>query len=195
MTRMALRTLAWLCLVTAASGKKQASAKKAASVKEELRLTSLSFTNGGEFPSDNRGDEDNVSPNLAWTGAPKNTQSFVLIMDSEKPGKGKPKTHWMLYDIPKEVFELRDELSGDGASDVARLGMKEDAGQAPVVVDPMGQIDGWVDPEIEAMQKMIHGALDASFEERNRLPAVSRARPVWPASAAQAAGWQRLAEA
>ena len=62
------------------------------------------------------------------------------------------------------MSELRDELSGDGASDVARLGMKEDAGQAPVVVDPMGQIDGWVDPEIEAMQKMIHGALDASFD-------------------------------
>ena len=85
-----LRTLAWLCLVTAASGKKKASGKKAASVKEELRLTSLSFTDGGEFPSDNLGDEDNISPNLAWTGAPKNTQSFVLIMDSEKPGKGKP---------------------------------------------------------------------------------------------------------
>ena len=182
-----LRTLAWLCLVTAASGKKKASGKKAASVKEELRLTSLSFTDGGEFPSDNLGDEDNVSPNLAWTGAPKNTQSFVLIMDSEKPGKGKPMTHWMLYDIPKEVLsipsrpppatrhpppatryprqvsELRDELSGDGASDVARLGMKEDAGQAPVVVDPMGQIDGWVDPEIEAMQKMIHGALSPTL--------------------------------
>ena len=98
-----LRTLAWLCLVTAASGKKKASAKKVASVKEELRLTSLSFADGGEFPSDNRGDEDNVSPNLAWTGAPKNTQSFVLIMDSETPGgtKAKQKTHWMLYDIPK----------------------------------------------------------------------------------------------
>jgi phosphatidylethanolamine-binding protein (PEBP) family uncharacterized protein len=93
-------------------------------------------------------------------------------MDSEKPGKdgkeAKSKTHWVVYDIPKEVSELRDELSGSGSSDVARLGMKDDAGQAPVVVDPMGQIDGWVDPEIEAMQKMIHGALDASFEERNR---------------------------
>ena len=32
----------------------------------------------------------------------------------------------------------------------------------------MGSIDGWVDPEIQAMQNMIHGALDASFEDRNR---------------------------
>lgn len=35
-------------------------------------------------------------------------------------------------------------------------------------MDPMGSIDGWVDPEIEAMQNMIHGAIDASFEDRNR---------------------------
>ena len=76
------------------------------------------------------------------------------------------------------MSELRDELSGDGASDVARLGMKEDAGQAPVVVDPMGQIDGWVDPEIEAMQKMIHGALDASFD----VPPRGLQTSAWPLS-------------
>ena len=140
----------------------------------ELKLTSPSFSDGGEYPVDNRGSGDNVSPKLVWTGAPKNTESFVLIVDSDAPSKKKGegevvhRTHWTVYDIPKEVTELRDELSGSGASDVPRLGMKEDAGQAPVVVDPMGQIDGWVDPEIEAMQKMIHGALDASFEERNR---------------------------
>lgn len=137
----------------------------------ELTLTSKLFSEGGEYPADHRGDEDNVSPPLSWTGVPKNTESFVLIVDSEPTDaskKGKRKTHWTIYDIPKEVTELREELSGAGSSDVARLGMKEDAGQAPVVVDPMGSIDGWVDPEIQAMQDMIHGALDASFEERNR---------------------------
>ena len=48
--------------------------------------------------------------------------------------------------------------------------MKEDAGTAPIVVDPMGQMDGWVDPEIENMQNMIHGAIDMAFEDRNRAP-------------------------
>jgi len=141
-----------------------------------LKLRS-SFGEGQSFPMDHRGDEDNVSPFLAWTGTPKNTESFVLILDSSSgaaaadedadaaPGA---KTHWLVYDIPKEVNELREELSGAGASEVPRLGMKEDAGQAPVVVDPMGAIDGWVDPEIKAMQDMIHGAVDASFEDRNR---------------------------
>ena len=134
---------------------------------------------GSSFPSDHRGDEDNISPPISWTGAPKKTESFVLIFDSTAGGvvsggdgdgssSVAPRTHWLVYDIPKDVRELREELSGAGASDVARLGMKEDAGQAPVVVDPMGQIDGWVDPEVEAMQNMIHTALDASFEDANR---------------------------
>ena len=78
------------------------------------------------------------------------------------------KTHWLVYDIPGEVNEMREELSGAGSSDVRRLGMKDDAGTPPVVVDPMGAIDGYVDPEIEAMQKTIHSALDESFEDRNR---------------------------
>ena len=32
----------------------------------------------------------------------------------------------------------------------------------------MGSIDGWVDPEVKAMEDMIHGAIDASFEDKNR---------------------------
>ena len=150
-----------------------------------LKLTS-NFGGNSAFPSDYRGDEDNISPPVSWTGAPKKTQSFVLIMESSTGSSGssgssggsgsgdggaKPsKTHWLLYDIPSEVTELREELSGAGASDVGRLGMKEDSQQAPVVVDPMGKAfgDGWVDPEVEAMQNMIHSALDASFEDKNR---------------------------
>jgi hypothetical protein len=164
-------TLTLLALVGALAcceaAKKAKKSQKAFEKKEEFKLSSTSFGNGGEFPTDNRGDEDNVNPGLAWSGAPKNTQSFVLIVDSEVPDADR-KTHWIVYDIPKEVHEIRDELSGAGASGVGRLGFKEDATTAPVVVDPMGQIDGWVDPEIERMQQMIHGALDASFDESNR---------------------------
>lgn len=139
-------------------------------VSAQLALSS-NFGAGKDFPLDSRGDEDDVSPPLSWTGVPKNTESFVLILDSvptKGEGKKDGKVHWLLYDIPKEVTELREELSGAGASSVARLGMKDDAGTAPVVVDPMGSIDGWVDPEIKAMQDMIYGAVDASFDDANR---------------------------
>lgn len=155
----------------AKKGKKKSKKKSDDTPAAELKLTS-NFGRG--FPSDYRGDEDNISPPLSWTGGPKKTESWVLIMDSTKADAdsdadgAKPKTHWIIYDIPKEVNELREELSGAGASSVGRLGMKDDAQQAPVVVDPMGSIDGWVDPEVQAMQNMIHSAVDASFEEVNR---------------------------
>lgn len=119
----------WVC----EGAKKGGGAKKKAA---EFRLTSPGFVHGGEFPSDNRGDEDDVNPRLAWSGAPKNTESFALIVDSEARSGGdgadaaSRQTHWLVYDIPKELGEIRDELSGSGASDVGRLGMKEDAGQA-----------------------------------------------------------------
>ena len=153
--------------VTAGAKKKAKAKKEPAAPVGPFTLTSHVFSDGGEIPSDHHHDEDNISPPLNWTGVPKNTESFVLIVDGED-AKGAKKTHWTIYDIPKEVTGLKEELSGDGASDVPRLGMKEDAGTAPIVVDPMGQMDGWVDPEIENMQNMIHGAIDMAFEDRNR---------------------------
>jgi len=159
-----------LVLDPAQGAKKKTKKAKAAVAKAEFKLSGPS----GEYPIDSRGgaDNDNVSPKLEWSGVPKNTQSFALLMDSELAGENSGKagrqTHWVVYDIPNEVTEMRDELSGAGASSVGRLGMKDDAGQAPVVVDPMGSIDGYVDPEIKAMEDMIHGAVDASFEDENR---------------------------
>ena len=99
-----------------------------------LQLKS-NFVSGNELPMDHKGNEDNISPPLSWTGTPKNTESFVLIVDSSTNSESekKSKTNWLVYDIPKEVSELREELSGAGASAVPRLGMKDDAGQAPVV--------------------------------------------------------------
>lgn len=172
--RLLLLVTALLCCCDLVAPKKASKAKAKASKgpkgpKAPFKLTS-NFGAGSDIPSDHHGHEDNISPPLAWSGAPKSTESFVLIVDSASDAAA-PKakeTHWIVYDIPKEVTEMREELSGAGASDVPRLGMKEDAGQAPVVVDPMGSIDGWVDPEIESMQHMIHGAIDASFEERYR---------------------------
>jgi len=115
MTRVSLRRLALLILIgslaccdAAKKKKKKKAAPTTTAVKREFRLTSPGWGNGGEFPTDNRGDEDNVSPALEWSGAPKNTETFVLIVESETPGaegsaaRGR-ETHWIVYDIPKEV--------------------------------------------------------------------------------------------
>lgn len=175
---LGLLLLQLLLLVHGASAKKSKRNERASSsTKEEFRLAADAFNQDGTFPHDARFDGDDVSPRLSWRGAPKKTKSFVLLLDSdEKPAAAAAAAsattnHWAIYDIPSEVTELRDELSGAGSSDVRRLGMKDDAGQAPVVVDPMSSMmgmDGFVDPEMQEMQQNINSMVEYAFEESNR---------------------------
>lgn len=46
-----------------------------------LQLSSSAFQDGGEVPARYTCDGQNVSPPLAWSGAPAATRSFVLIAD------------------------------------------------------------------------------------------------------------------
>lgn len=144
----------------------------AAKKPKSFTLTSDSFRDGGKLPPDCKGDADNVSPHLRWEGAPKGTDSFVLIVDHEKDGQEERSVRWLVYDIPSTVTEIREEISTEGASDVPRLGMKDEAGVEPVVVDPMeammGSMGGYEDPEIANMRQMISGMVDSGFDERYR---------------------------
>jgi Raf kinase inhibitor-like YbhB/YbcL family protein len=42
----------------------------------------------------------NVSPALAWTHAPAQTQSFAVVMDDPDAASGRGGNHWIMYDIP-----------------------------------------------------------------------------------------------
>jgi Raf kinase inhibitor-like YbhB/YbcL family protein len=45
-----------------------------------------------------------TSPQLSWTGAPANTQSFALV--EQDPDTPTPNTHWLVYNIPASVTQL-----------------------------------------------------------------------------------------
>jgi hypothetical protein len=42
----------------------------------------------------------NISPALAWSHAPAETQSFAVIMDDPDAASGRGGNHWIMYDIP-----------------------------------------------------------------------------------------------
>ena len=58
-------------------------------------------------------DGEDISPQLAWSGAPPATQSQVLIMDDPDAPSG-TWVHWVLFDIDPQVKELPERASGIG---------------------------------------------------------------------------------
>jgi hypothetical protein len=69
-----------------------------------LDLTSSAFEPGGEIPKPHTCDGKDVSPPLAWSGAPAGTRSLALIVDDpDAPDPAAPKlvwVHWVLYNLP-----------------------------------------------------------------------------------------------
>ena len=98
MKRLTLGALALaLACVTTAGTRVTAQAAPAA-----LTVTSTAFQGGDALPKDYTADGKNVSPPLAWSGAPATTKEFALILDDPDAnfgGRG-PFVHWVIYKIP-----------------------------------------------------------------------------------------------
>ncbi len=77
-----------------------------------FKLTSPEVVDGGQLPKDYTGDGSASTPPLAWSGAPKGTKSFALIMHHIAPDK--TKWYWILYDIPAEATSLPKNVRGVG---------------------------------------------------------------------------------
>ncbi|MCJ7766345.1 MAG: YbhB/YbcL family Raf kinase inhibitor-like protein, partial [Thiovulaceae bacterium] len=71
-----------------------------------LTLNSNAFMNGGEIPSKQSCEAEDLSPPLGWEGVPEKAESLVLIVDDpDAPDPEAPKTtwvHWVLYNLPAE---------------------------------------------------------------------------------------------
>jgi len=80
-----------------------------------LTITSTAFAAGGEIPTRYTCEGDDISPPLAWRGAPAATKSFALVVDDpDAPDPAAPKmtwVHWVLYDITANVAGLPEGVA------------------------------------------------------------------------------------
>lgn len=77
-------------------------------------LTSPAFSPGGEIPMRHTCEGQDLSPPLAWSGAPAGTRSLALIVDDpDAPDPAAPKmtwVHWVLYGLPADAVELTEAV-------------------------------------------------------------------------------------
>ena len=79
-----------------------------------LTLTAPAFKNNGSIPAVYTCDGKDISPELNWSGVPKNARSLVLIVDDpDAPDPAAPKmtwVHWVLYNIPPTATGLAEGI-------------------------------------------------------------------------------------
>jgi Raf kinase inhibitor-like YbhB/YbcL family protein len=79
-----------------------------------LTITSPAFSQGHEIPSHFTCEGADLSPALAWSGAPAGTKSFALIVDDpDAPDPAAPKmtwVHWVLYNLPADSRGLPEAV-------------------------------------------------------------------------------------
>jgi len=89
-----------------------------------LRLTSAAFQHGADIPKRYTCDGSNVSPPLAWTGAPSGTRSFLLVCnDPDAPGG--IFHHWAAFDIPPDWHGLKEGEGVHGAANGFRQAIND----------------------------------------------------------------------
>lgn len=76
---------------------------------EDFAITTNAFLDTGALPVLYTCDGKDVSPQLSWSGIPKNTQSLVLIV-SDPDAPGGTFYHWLVYNIPVSTTELAEGI-------------------------------------------------------------------------------------
>ena len=95
-----------------------------------ITITSSAFTEGVMIPKKHTCDAEDISPDLTWSGVPKEAKSLALICDDPDAPVG-TWVHWVLFNIPAAVTALAAGIPPDavlnngsrhGKNDFRKLG-------------------------------------------------------------------------
>ena len=99
-------------------------------VEVRLSLSSTAFKEEDKIPVKYTCDGQNISPPLVWSEPPQATKAFALIVDDPN-APGGVFTHWVLFNLPANVRQLREGIPTQerlengalqGKSDFGRIG-------------------------------------------------------------------------
>jgi len=95
-----------------------------------ITMTSSAFTEGALIPKKHTCDAEDISPDLKWSGVPREAKSLALICDDPDAPAG-TWVHWVLFNIPAEAGALAagippeavlDSGARQGKNDFRKLG-------------------------------------------------------------------------
>lgn len=98
-----------------------------------MQILSPAFHSGGNIPRRFTCEGDDISPQLLWTDAPKETKSFALVLHDPDSPRHNGFTHWVMYNIPPSVTALDENvprqpaisgLGTQGKNDAGNIGYK-----------------------------------------------------------------------
>jgi Raf kinase inhibitor-like YbhB/YbcL family protein len=125
-----LLTRAGLCLLGV--GAVIGPATGAEEVNMSMSIASSAFAQNGSIPKQYTCEGKDISPPLAWSGAPAGTKSLVLIVDDpDAPDPAAPRmtwVHWVVYNLPAASTGLAESVKTlpagalDGQNDWQRTG-------------------------------------------------------------------------
>jgi len=88
-------------------------------------MTSQAFQKGGWIPPRYTCDGKDLSPDLAWSGAPDGTKSFALICEDPDAPMG-TWIHWIIFNLPARTTALPVGVPTTGElADGARQGLND----------------------------------------------------------------------
>lgn len=77
-----------------------------------MKITSQAFEPGEMIPAKYTCKGQNISPPIAWQGAPEGTRSITVISEDPDAPMGNW-VHWVYYDIPPQVTGLPENIPGE----------------------------------------------------------------------------------
>jgi len=114
--RAVLWGLALLVAGGCAGGEEKKSKKPEQRRKTLLTVRSNAFASGTRIPKRHayKGEGENISPALSWSGVPGKTREIALICDDPDAPVEEPWVHWVLYRVPPTATGIPEGESAGG---------------------------------------------------------------------------------